>query len=99
MDKMIIERDVPIPLEDALVLRADPFQPKDEQPAPVVMTLGPCGKGVPYRDGFKPQRQWLINTYPDVLPGSTREFMTWETVDPEIWFPWGYLCIRVDLRG
>ena len=25
--------------------------------------------------------------------------MTWETVDPETWVPWGYVCIRVDSRG
>lgn len=25
--------------------------------------------------------------------------MTWETVDPEIWVPWGYACVRVDSRG
>ena len=25
--------------------------------------------------------------------------MVWETVDPEIWVPWGYVCIRVDSRG
>ena len=25
--------------------------------------------------------------------------MNWETVDPEIWVPWGYACIRVDSRG
>jgi uncharacterized protein len=25
--------------------------------------------------------------------------MNWETVDPEIWVPYGYVCIRVDSRG
>jgi hypothetical protein len=25
--------------------------------------------------------------------------MNWETVDPETWVPWGYVCIRVDSRG
>ena len=28
-----------------------------------------------------------------------RLFMAWETVDPEIWVPWGYAVIRVDSRG
>ena len=99
MDKMIIERDVPIAMDDGVVLMADIFRPKDTAPAPVIMTLGPYGKGVPYRDGFAPQWHWLIKTHPNVLPGSTREFMVWETVDPEIWVPWGYVCIRVDSRG
>ncbi|KIW95033.1 uncharacterized protein Z519_03614 [Cladophialophora bantiana CBS 173.52] len=95
---MIIERDVPISMDDGLVLRADVFRP-DSGAHPVIMTLGPYGKGVPYRVGFKPQWEWLISTYPDVLPGSSREYMNWETVDPETWVPWGYICIRVDSRG
>lgn len=86
-------------MDDGVVLKADVFRPKDGKPAPVIMTLGPYGKGVPYRVGFAPQWKWLIATYPDILPGSSREFMVWETVDPEIWVPWGYVCIRVDSRG
>lgn len=96
---MIIERDVEILMTDGIVLRADVFRPDDDKQHPVVMALGPYGKGVPYRVGFKPQWEWLISTYPDILPGSSREYMTWETVDPEIWVPWGYVCIRVDSRG
>ncbi|KAK5174298.1 uncharacterized protein LTR77_001378 [Saxophila tyrrhenica] len=99
MEKMLIERDVAIPMHDGISLRADIFRPKDGKPAPVIMTLGPYGKGVPYSVGFKPQWEWLITTYPDILPGSTKEFMNWETVDPEIWVPYGYVCIRVDSRG
>lgn len=87
MDNMIIERDVSIPMDDGLELKCDVFRPQDNKPAPVIMTLGPYGKGAPYRDQFAPQWKWLITTYPDILPGSTREFMVWETVDPEIWVP------------
>lgn len=43
---MIIERDVPIPMEDGLILRADVFRPESDGPHPVIMTLGPYGKGV-----------------------------------------------------
>jgi predicted acyl esterase len=25
--------------------------------------------------------------------------LTWETVDPEVWVPWGYAVVRVDSRG
>lgn len=99
IDKMIIDRDISIPMDDGLELKCDIFRPKDNKPAPVIMTLGPYGKGAPYRDQFAPQWKWLITTYPDILPGSSREFMVWETVDPEIWVPWGYVVIRVDSRG
>ncbi|UGU30660.1 CocE/NonD family hydrolase [Mycolicibacterium smegmatis] len=96
---MIIERDVAVPCDDGLILRADVFRPDDGEPAPVVMTLGPYGKGVEYSDGYAPQWNWLMTTYPDILPGSSRSYMAWETVDPEIWVPWGYAVVRVDSRG
>ncbi|KAH8648745.1 peptidase S15 [Tricladium varicosporioides] len=96
---MIIQRDVAITVGDGNILRADIFRPADEKPAPVIMTLGPYGKGVRYMDGFAPQWKWMVDTYPSILPGSTREYMVWETVDPEIWVKWGYVCIRVDSRG
>jgi predicted acyl esterase len=99
MDNIIVERDVSIPTGDGIVLKADIFRPRDEKAAPVIMTLGPYGKGVPYSVGYAPQWEWLVKTHPDILPGSTRSFMTWETVDPETWVPWGYVCIRVDSRG
>ncbi len=96
---MIIDRDVTIPMDDGIALRADIFRPKDGKPAPVIMTLGPYGKGVPYSVGYKAQWQWMMTTHPDILPGSKKEFMTWETVDPETWVPYGYVCIRFDGRG
>ena len=94
-----VERDVSIPVDDGLELKADVFRPDDGQPAPVIMTSGPYGKGVPYKVGYASQWKWLIEKYPSILPGSTRDFMVWETVDPEIWVPWGYICVRVDSRG
>ena len=99
MDSMTIERDVTIPMDDGLVLRADIFRPSGTTPTPVIMSQGVYGKGVQYRDGYAPQWEVLISTVPAVLRGSTKEFMNWETVDPEIWVPWGYACVRVDSRG
>ena len=96
---MIIERDVAIPMDDGLCLRADVFRPEDVAPVPVVMTLGPYGKGVRYQDGYRDQWEWLVDAHPDILEGSTRSFLTWETVDPELWVPWGYAVARVDSRG
>ena len=57
---MLIERDVGIPVDDGAVLRADVFRPPDADPVPVVMTLGPYGKGVPYQEGYKDQWEWLV---------------------------------------
>ena len=95
MANMIIERDLGIPMDDGVTIRADIYRPKDEGRYPVIMAHGPYGKGVPYRDGnYKPLWEWLISKHPDILPGSSREYMTWETIDPETWVPFGYVCIR-----
>ncbi|OGP96114.1 MAG: peptidase S15 [Deltaproteobacteria bacterium RBG_16_47_11] len=99
VETMVIERDVPITMDDGLVLRADVFRPKTKDPVPIIMTAGPYGKGIDYLDYFRHAWDWLIGEHPDVLSGSTHSFMTWETVDPEIWVPWGYAVIRVDSRG
>jgi uncharacterized protein len=97
--EMVIERDLPIAMDDELVLRADVYRPKTDLPVPVIMTSGPYGKGVMYQDHYKVMWEWLIAQHPGLLPGSTRSFLTWETVDPEIWVPWGYAVVRVDSRG
>ncbi len=96
---MIIERDISIPMDDGLELKSDLFRPDTDDPVPVVMTSGPYGKGVQYQDHYKLMWDWLIEQHPDLLEGSTRSFLTWETVDPEIWVPWGYAVLRVDSRG
>lgn len=96
---MIIERDVPIEMDDGIVLRADVFRPEPEVPVPVIITMGPYGKGVRMQDGYAAQWEWMQDRHPDLLEGSTQSYLTWETVDPEIWVPWGYAVIRVDSRG
>ncbi|KAJ9612453.1 hypothetical protein H2200_004050 [Cladophialophora chaetospira] len=96
---ILIERDVSIPMDDGISIKCDVFRPKDGQPAPVIMTLGPYAKGAPYSVQFAPQWKWLVGTHPDMLPGSSRELMNWETADAEMWVPLGYVCIRVDSRG
>ena len=50
---MIIEWDVPITMDDGLVLRADVFRPDDTEPHPVLMTHGPYAKGLAFQDGYR----------------------------------------------
>ena len=96
---MIIERDLSITMDDGLELKADVYRPDTEQSVPVIMTSGPYGKGVQYQDHYKIMWDWLVEQHPNILEGSTRSYLTWETVDPEIWVPWGYAVVRVDSRG
>lgn len=96
---MIIERDLAITMDDGLELRADVYRPVSEDPVPVIMTMGPYGKGVRYQDHYSASWQWMMAAHPDLLPGSERKWLTWETVDPELWVKWGYAVVRVDSRG
>jgi predicted acyl esterase len=53
---MIIERDLPVPMDDGLVLRADIYRPDTNAPVPVIMTHGPYSKGVMYQEHYKTKR-------------------------------------------
>ncbi len=96
---MKIERDLPVKMDDGLLLRADVFLPEGQGRFPVIMTHGPYAKGLRYQEGYAPQWKWLIERHPEILEGSKGNYLTWETVDPEIWVPFGYACVRVDSRG
>jgi predicted acyl esterase len=96
---VIIEWDVPITMSDGLTLRADVFRPDDEQPAPVLLGLGPYAKGLPFEVGYPDQWKRMIEAHPDVTRGTTSAYQNWEVPDPERWVPEGYACVRVDARG
>ena len=96
---MKIDWDVEIATSDGSVLRADIFRPDGEGPFPALMSCGPYAKGLHFSEGFPMQWRGLTSDYPEVLRGSTGRYANWETVDPERWVPFGYVCIRVDSRG
>ena len=98
-DGMRIDWDVPIQMDDGIVLRADVFRPIEEGRYPVLMTLGPYAKGLPFQTGYAGMWKTIEANYPDVLRGSTNKYQNWETCDPEKWVPDGYVCVRVDSRG
>lgn len=61
---MIIERDLPIRMDDGAVLRADVYRPDATALVPVIMTSGPYGKGVRYQEHYKLMWDWLIEQHP-----------------------------------
>jgi predicted acyl esterase len=96
---MRIERDVAIPMDDGVVLRADLFLPVDDGAYPVLLSYGPYGKGLSFQKGYKTQWDYLIEHYSEVAEGTSSLHQNWEVVDPEKWVPDGYACVRVDSRG
>jgi predicted acyl esterase len=98
-DGMRIDWDVPIRMDDGLVLRADVFRPVKEGKYPAIVSYGPYGKGLAFQEGYKTAWDIMARENPDVLRGTSNRHQNWEVVDPEKWVPDGYACVRVDSRG
>jgi uncharacterized protein len=98
-DGMQIDWDVPIKMDDGLLLRADIFRPIGDGRHPVILTYGPYAKGLAFQDGYPSAWERMVSKHPDVAAGSSNKYQNWEVVDPEKWVPHGYACVRVDSRG
>ncbi len=99
LDGMSIDWDVPVEVDDGLVLRADVFRPAVEGSYPILLSYGPYGKGLPFQEGYGSAWEIMVREHPDVAEGSTNAYQNWEVADPEKWVPHGYVCVRVDSRG
>jgi len=97
--RMILDKDVAVPMRDGAVLRANVFRPDDSGQFPVLMTFGPYGKDV-HLSQFMPEA-WdhLNDRYPEILKASSCKYLVFETPDPEMWVPHGYILVKVDSRG
>src|SRR5581483_5476386 len=95
---MKIDWDVPIRMDDGLVLREDVYSP-DEGRHPAILSYGPYAKGLAFQEGYKTAWEIMARENPDALAGSSNRYQNWEVVDPEKWVPEGYACVRVDSRG
>ena len=98
-DGMRMMFDVPIPMDDGVIMRADVFLPEAEGRYPVILSYGPYAKGLSFQEGYPDQWNRMVEQHPDVAAGSTNKYQSWEVVDPEKWCPHGYACVRVDSRG
>jgi uncharacterized protein len=98
-DRMRIDWNVPITMDDGLVLRADIFRPVKDGKFPVILSYGPYAKNLAFQDGYPSAWQRMAEKHPDVTAGSSNLYQNWEVVDPEKWVPHDYACVRVDSRG
>ena len=98
-DGMRIDWNVPITMDDGLVLRADIFRPVKDGQYPVILSYGPYAKNLAFQDGYPSAWQRMAEKHPDVTAGSSNLYQSWEVVDPEKWVPHDYACVRVDSRG
>ena len=85
--KLIVEKDVKIPMRDGAILYADVFRPDGgAERVPAIMNIGP----------YQKDRLWIP---PEDLEEKANPHLAWETANPEWWCPRGYACVRVDARG
>jgi predicted acyl esterase len=96
---MHVDWDVPIEMDDGVVLRADVFRPPGAGRHPVLISYGPYAKGLAFQDGYPSAWERMVREHPDVAAHSSNAYQNWEVVDPEKWVPDGYACVRVDSRG
>ena len=52
---LLFEKDVPVPMSDGTILRANVFRPDTDGRFPIVLAKGAYGKDVHFRDGYGPQ--------------------------------------------
>ena len=84
--KIIVEKDVQIPMRDGSIIYADVFRPSFREKVPVIMNIGP----------YQKDKLWKP---PADLEEKANPYMNWETANPLWWCPRGYACVRVDARG
>ncbi len=99
-DGMRIEWDVPIEMDDGVVLRCDVFRPDDGGRYPVILSVGPYGKWLSFQDEvWGGQWKMLCRQEPEILRLSSNRFQSYEFPDPERFVADGYALVRVDVRG
>lgn len=84
--KLIVEKDVAIPMRDGAIIYADVYRPDCKERVPAIMNLS-----VYHKD-----KLWVP---PDDLDEKPNPHMNWESGNPEWWCPRGFAIVRVDARG
>src|SRR5579863_1700234 len=96
---MLLDKDVAVPMRDGLTLRANVFRPSQEGRFPVLLTFGPYGKDVHLSQFMPPAWDMIRQRHPDIQASSSLKHLVFETPDPEMWTPHGYVVVKVDSRG
>ena len=85
--KLIVEKDVKVPMRDGAILYADVLRPDTGgERVPAIMNIGP----------YQKDKVWIP---PHDLEEEANPYLAWETGNPMYWCPRGYAIVRVDARG
>jgi len=92
IQKMIMEKDIPIKMRDGITLYVNVFRPEKKGKYPVVMSADIYGKDALSDDTFA-----RFNANIGCIQVSL--FTPFESPDPGFWVPNGYVVVKVALRG
>jgi uncharacterized protein len=92
-------RDVPVPMRDGQVLRANVFAPRQPGRYPVIINVGPYGKDVSLAHLYPSVWSGMVRRNPAISSGSDARDIAWEVPDPRRWVPDGYVLVHADSRG
>ena len=98
-DLFIFEKNVEIPTDDGAFVMANVFRPRKAGRYPVIMSMSVYGKDLATKDLYVEEWEEMVERLPELFEGSSGFYHTWETPDPELWVPDGYVLIRIDSRG
>src|SRR6202040_2851672 len=76
-DGMRIDWDMPITMDDGLVLRCDVYRPIADGRYPVIMTYGPYGKWLHFEHLYGDQWRRMCADHPEVPTGPTQKKKIW----------------------
>ncbi|KAI8073216.1 Alpha/Beta hydrolase protein [Gongronella butleri] len=92
---IVIQRDVTIKLRDGTEIYADVLRPNDQKPHPVLIPWSPYGKT---GDGF-----FNLDVFPPYRAGVPYSKLSglekFESIDPAVWVPQGFVFVQVNARG
>src|SRR5215213_2181920 len=77
-DGMRIDWDVPITMEDGVVLRCDVYRPIKDGKYPVIITYGPYAKWLHFEQIYKTCWDKMVAEHPEVPAGSSNRYQNWE---------------------
>jgi predicted acyl esterase len=77
LENLVFDKNVDIPLKDGGVCRANVYKPLTEGRYPVLMTMGPYGKDVPYS-------QFHVKSFREIPDEQKGPLSAWETPHPDV---------------
>ncbi|AEO60429.1 hypothetical protein MYCTH_2309629 [Thermothelomyces thermophilus ATCC 42464] len=87
----VFEQNATVNLKSGGVVRCNIYRPMKGGPVPVLVTYGPYGKDIHYKD--------FSSKYSEVNPRHKSAHSAWETPDPGFWTEHGLAVVRADEVG